>query len=321
MKTLFLGSGPFGLPTVDRLVELGVDFEVATVPDAPQGRKKTPVPTVIKARAREHGVPCHEVATLKKPHGIELLEETGAGLVLTADIRLILTKSFLERPPRGCFNLHGSILPRWRGAAPVARGLLAGDDRFGVTLYRMVRELDAGPMVDAREYEPGARATAPEIEERIADLAADLAAEWIGRLQAGDVPLREQDESGVTLAPKLEKHEGWVDWRRTGAEIDQQTRALTPWPRTFSEWVGADGGEPVRVFLDDVLPIEGKHAAARPGEVTSLEEDQIVCACGPDGSDRVQLRVLQRAGKRALPAAEFLRGVRLAVGDRFEGGA
>lgn len=320
MNILFMGSGPFGLPCLDRLHQLrGDDLQVATVPDAPKGRKKTPIPTPIKARAAELGIACHEVATLRKEHGPRLHDATRCELVIVADFRLILTRRFLETPPRGCFNLHGSLLPRHRGAAPIARGVLAGDDVFGVTLYRMVRELDAGPVVARAEL--AAESDAPlrhlgadELESRISRLAADLLEEWLPQLESGDLSLEPQDDGAATLAPKLAKEEGWIPWHDDAEAIRNRILALRPWPRCFAEWCRATGGSPVLLFIDEAVPAEASAEELPVGTVRSVADDGIVVACG-DGKQSLRILRLQRAGKKSLTAAEFLRGQALAPGD------
>lgn len=311
MKLLFLGSGPFGLPTLERLAALGEDLVVGTVPDAPRGRRGRPEPTVIKARALELDVPVHEVDSLKGRRGPEFLDAVGGDLVITCDFRLILGKRFLSAPPRGCYNLHGSILPAHRGAAPVARGVLAGDTEFGVTLYRMVFALDAGPIVDTVRIEPDPALDAGEIEGILSPLAADLLERWLPVLKEGDVPLVEQDDAAATFAPKLEKPEGWLDWTLSAGELARRVRGLRPWPRAFTRWGTNENDERAeRIFVDRAVVEEKSDetpARATLGAVRAADADGIRVACG-DGTDTIRILELQRAGKRSLPAREFLAG-------------
>lgn len=308
MRVLFLGSGPFGLPTLERLAGAGLDLVVGTVPDAPSGRKRRLEPTVIKQRALELGLEVHEVDSLKGSRGPEFLRSLEAELVITCDFRLILGRKFLAAPARGCFNLHGSLLPAWRGAAPVARGVLAGDLTFGVTLYRMVHSLDAGPLVAMRDHVPSEPPETGALEDHLSRVAADLLEEWLPVLRSGSVPLTDQDATMATYAPKLEKGEGWIDWGRPARSIECQVRGLKPWPRAFTEWVSdADGGA-TRIFIDRAEVEEtSADPATPPGEVRSADDTGIRVACG-DGTETLRVLDLQRAGKRSLTAQEFLRG-------------
>ncbi len=316
MTVLFMGSGPFGVPALERLAEATSDLAVATVPDAPQGRKAKLTPTPIKSIAMARGIPVIETETLRREHGRRVLLESGARLVIVADFRLMLSRSFLAGPERHCYNLHGSVLPRWRGAAPIQHGILAGDTDFGVTLYRMVRGLDAGPVVDHAPFSPGDPLDAEQIEEKLSSLAAELLLRWLPVLLDGEVPLTEQDEREVTLAPKLHKQMGWIDWSHGAAAIQNRIRALKPWPRTFATLCAT--AEASRVFVDRAVPLPTEADIHPCGTIVSVDNDGLVVACG-DGRERIQLLELQRAGKRSLPAAEFVRGTSVAIGDRFTG--
>ena len=326
MTILFLGSGPFGVRALERLSsdpDRRVSLHVGTVPDAPSGRKRTLEPTVIKKCAQQLGLPVHEVATLKGEVGRSLLEATSATVVITADFRLMLPRTFLESPPRHCFNLHGSILPRWRGAAPIVHGVLAGDRHFGVTLYRMVRELDAGPIVACTDREFPDRVTASEIEEALTHCAADLIEAWIDRLLTGDFEARDQNPSDVTIAPKIAKHEGEIDWSDSANSIDRRIRALAGWPRTWSHIELR--GTLERVFIDAADPRPPLEAASleaagplEPGTITAIDRDGVELACGPDGRGRLVALEVQRAGRKRMRAADFARGASLEVGRRFQ---
>jgi methionyl-tRNA formyltransferase len=327
MRILFLGSGPFGAPALERLATLGADLVVGTVPGAPRGRHGTPEPTPIALLARDLGLELHETDSLRGARGPEFIARTRSDLAIVCDFRLMLGRRFLEAIPRGAWNLHGSLLPRHRGAAPVARAILAGDEEFGVTLVRMVLALDAGPIVAAARIRPEPGSDAVAIEAQLARLAADLLEEWLPVLAAGTAPLVEQDERGATYAPKLEKQEGWIDWTRAAPAIERQVRALRPWPRAFTEW-GSEGGPGLpatsggrgasvtaeRVFIDCAIAERDRASAAAPGAVRAASAEGIRIACGDDGTETLRALELQRAGKRSLAAGEFLRGFPLAAG-------
>ncbi len=316
MRGLFLGSGPFGIPALRKLKQVWSDLVVGTVPDAPQGRQRKLAPCPLKEAALDAGLPIFETDRLKGKAGREFLQSTAAELVITADIRLILGRSFLEGVPLGCFNLHGSILPRWRGAAPIVRAILAGDEEIGVSLYRMVPTLDAGPVVAIHRWAPPAEITAQQAEEHLSERAADLLLENLAALQSGQPPLEAQDDHLATFAPKVEKSEGWIRWGESAEHIDRQIRALQPWPRTRSWWqsAAAEGGEPEMLIIHQATPVDTPPASNLAGTVVKVSEEGIVVDCGR-GSIRIE--TLQRAGKNPLQAVEFLRGVQIQVGDRF----
>lgn len=318
---MFLGSGSLGLPILDRLVALRAGkVVVGTVPDAPKGRRATPTPTPIKVRARELGVPCFEVESLAREHGVRFLEHAKPTLGIVADFRIFLTTRFLGNVPKHCYNLHPSMLPRHRGAAPVARAILAGDTEHGATLYRMVREMDAGPIV-AQKLAPEFRGVSRnELEASLAHLCADLVEEWLPRLETGiGLPLREQDPTKVTFAPPLAKREGWVDWSQPAAFIHRHVLAMAPWPRSFATLRRRPEEAGTLIFFDRVKPVAAEHPPVAPGTVLSTDAGTIRLACGPRGTEGIDVEALQRAGGKSLPAAQFLRGTPLAPGDRFHG--
>ena len=225
MRILFLGSGPFGIPTLQRLHSLRDDLIVATVPDAPFGRSHTPRPSIIKEQATSLGLEVLEAEQLRGRQGQQVLEDAAADLVITADIRLILGDRFLQGPKCGCYNLHGSLLPRWRGAAPVVRALLAGDEQIGVTLYKMVAQLDAGPVVAMESWTPPATVTTQQAEQHLSLLAAQLLERMLESLESGDPPQTPQQEEMVTRAPNVEKSAGWVSWESGAIFVERQVRA------------------------------------------------------------------------------------------------
>ncbi len=325
MRILFLGSGPFGIPTLQRLHALRTELVVATVPDAARGRSKTLRPSAIKEEALSLGLEVNETERLRGREGQDLLEKTGADLVITADIRLILGPRFLEGPTRGCFNLHGSILPRWRGAAPIVRALLAGDEQLGVTLYRMVPALDAGPVVASHSWTPPATITAEVAEQQLSQLAADLLEQWLEALEKGSAPQLPQQDDLVTLAPRVEKAEGWAHWNGSSSFVERQVRALKPWPKTRtrvtrqtatnhrSKDQRSEDQRSEELILHQVSTLES--AAKEPaGTVLQVTDQQIVVACGKGA---VSIEQMQRIGKKPLKMTELLRGMPFQPGDRF----
>ena len=315
MRILFLGSGPFGIPTLQRLHSLRDDLVVATVPDAPFGRSHTPRPSIIKEQATSLGLEVLEAERLRGRQGQQVLEDAAADLVITADIRLILGDRFLQGPKCGCYNLHGSLLPRWRGAAPVVRALLAGDEQLGVTLYKMVAQLDAGPVVAMESWTPPATVTTQQAEQHLSLLAAQLLERMLESLESGDPPQTSQQEEMVTLAPKVEKSEGWASWESSAIFVERQVRALDPWPRTRTQVTrqAASDGLAEELILHRVSIVDGMEEAA-PGTILEVNANKIVIACG-DGA--IAVHGMQRSGKKPMDVADLLRGMPFAAGDRF----
>ena len=317
MRILFLGSGPFGIPTLRRLHSLREDLIVATVPDAPSGRGQTPRSSFIKQEAVSLGLEVLETERLRGQEGQQILEHADAELVITADIRLILGTRFLQDPERGCYNLHASLLPRWRGAAPVVRALLAGDDQLGVTLYRMVRELDAGPVVAVEKWTPPATVTSQQAEEHLSLLAADVLERMLETLESGDPPQLPQQEDRVTLAPRLEKSEGWAHWESSAVFVERQVRALHPWPRTRTLVTrGGAGQTPEEELILHRGSLADRTEQVAAGTVLEVRSDQIIVACG-EGA--IAIHRMQRSAKKPLEMADLLRGMPFEVGDRFHG--
>jgi len=318
MRILFLGSGPFGIPTLRRLQSLREDLIVTTVPDAARGRSRTPRPSWIKEEALSLGLQVLESDRLRGQQGQRILQQANPDLVITADIRLILGSRFLQGPELGCFNLHGSLLPRWRGAAPVVRALLAGDDQLGVTLYRMVAALDAGPVVGMQSWTPPAGVTTEQAEEQLSQLAADLLEHWLEALESGDAPQVPQQEDLMTLAPRVEKSEGWARWQGSSVFVERQVRALQPWPRTRTrvtrQTTSSNPHEELILYQVSLVDLEPDAPA---GTVIEVSDGKIIVACGQGA---ISIDRVQRSGKKPMAMADLLRGMPFAEGDRFHSG-
>jgi methionyl-tRNA formyltransferase len=302
MRLAFLGSPDFAVPTLRALVAAG--HEVAMVyaqPPRPAGRGYRATPCPVHRAALELGLPVRTPARLRRDtaeHAAFAALDLDAAVV--AAYGLILPKPMLQAPRRGCLNVHASLLPRWRGAAPIQAAILAGDAETGVTIMRMDEGLDTGPMLLREAVPIGPRATAQELHDRLAELGARL----VLRALAEDPPPVPQPEEGATYAPKLSKAEGRLDWTQDAAALDRRVRALNPWPGTFFEHAGTT----IRVLAAE--PIEDGAGGARPGTV--LDGVPLRIACG--GGTALRLTRLQRPGRAPLPVAEFLRGYPLPPG-------
>ena len=303
MKLAFLGTSTFAVPALQALVDAG--HTVAAV------YTRTPKPAGRGQQERK--TPVHQLAdgldlAVHTPRTLRSAEEAAAFKALDLDAAVvvayghILPKDFLDAPVLGCLNIHGSLLPRWRGAAPIHRALLAGDSETGVTTMHMDEGLDTGPMLMAERIPISAADTAETIHDRLAELGARLIVSTLDGLVRSAISAVPQPIEGVTYAHKLGKEEGALDWRRPAAELERKVRAFHPWPGTTFE-VGA---ERIKVH-EAALAL----AAGAPGTVSLSRDGFPVVACSVGG---LRLLKLQRAGKAAQPADAFLRGFALPAG-------
>ena len=296
MRIIFMGSPEFAVPALDALVEAG--HEIAAVysqPPRPAGRGKADRKTAVHLRAEELGLDVRAPRTLRDADEQARFTALGADLAVVAAYGLILPTPILEAPTMGCVNIHASLLPRWRGAAPVQRAILAGDEVTGVTIMQMDAGLDTGPMLLKRQL-PLDRKNSGQATEELAKLGADVLLEWI----ANPTPPEQQPEEGVTYASKIDKAEARIDWTRPADEIERQVRAFAPVPGAWFEATGE------RIKLLDARA--GSDASGKPGEVL---DDCLNVAAG-DGYVR-PLKV-QRAGRSAMTVDELLRGFAIPKG-------
>ena len=274
---------------------------VYTQPDRPAGRGQQLAASAVKQCAVRHGVPVEQPATLREPAAVERLQHWSADVMVVAAYGLLLPQSILQTPRLGCINIHASLLPRWRGAAPIQRAIAAGDAESGVTIMQMEAGLDTGPMLLTRTVPIEARETAATLHDRLATLGAEALLDALTEIAAGTGRPRVQPADGVTYATKLRKEEALIDWSRSAAEIDRQIRAFDPWPVAETRW----NGQQLRVW--QAMPIDSI-ASRSPGAVLATS------AAGIDvstGNGVLRLTRVQSAGRKAMSAAEFLRAHRL----------
>lgn len=308
MKIAFLGTSDFAVPALKALVEAGHDVvAVYTRAPRPAGRGQ-----------QERKTPVHELAeglalAVRTPRNLKGAQEAASFKELDLDAAVVvsyghlLPKGFLEAPVLGCINIHGSLLPRWRGAAPIHRALLAGDGETGVTTMRMDEGLDTGPMLLAERTPISAADTAESVHDRLAELGATLIVSTLDGLMRKSIEPVPQPQEGVTYAHKLGKEEGLLDWRRPAAELERKVRAFHPWPGTAFEAAKEGGGADRIKVLEAALAL----AAGAPGTIAIARDGFPVVACGSGG---LRLLRLQRPGKEAQPADAFLRGFALPAG-------
>ncbi len=298
MRVVFMGTPEFSVPVLEALVAAG--HEVVAVycqPPRPAGRGKKERPSPVQARAEALGLEVRHPVSLRSGEEAEAFAALNADVAVVVAYGLILPQAILDAPARGCLNIHASLLPRWRGAAPIHRAIMAGDAQTGVCIMQMEAGLDTGPVLLCEATEIGTQETTGALHDRLSAMGARLIVEALERLDAL-VP-EPQPEAGVTYAAKIDKAEAQVDWSRSASEVDRLIRGLSPFP---GAWIEVNG---VRVKLLGSVLATGQGA---PGEVLDSE---LTVACG---TGAVRLLRLQRAGKGAQDRGEFLRGMALPVG-------
>ncbi|MFO0510199.1 MAG: methionyl-tRNA formyltransferase [Gammaproteobacteria bacterium] len=306
MRIVFAGTPEFAVPPLAALVASRHQVVgVLTQPDRPAGRGRRVEHGAVKEFALAHGLPVAQPATLRTAEGREALAAWEPDVMVVVAYGLILPPEALALPRSGCLNIHASLLPRWRGAAPIQRALLAGDAETGVAIMQMDAGLDTGPVLLERRVTIGPDEDSPALHARLAALGAAALLEALDGLEAGTLTPRAQAALGVTYAAKLDKSEARIDWREDAAAIARRVRALRPWPVAET----ALQGEQVRVHRARALPDAASGAApgAAPGAVLGLEDDMLVVACG---RGRLGILELQRAGRRSMTAKEFANGLR-----------
>ncbi len=303
-RIVMLGTKDFALPTFEHLCETGHGVvALITQPDRPQGRKQERIPSRIKQAALARGIRVEQPEDVNAPEALALVRSLDSELLVTAAYGQILSAGLLSIPPMGGINLHGSILPAYRGAAPVARAIQHGEAETGVTVIRMTPRIDAGGMIAFARTPIDPAETAGELEGRLALLGAPLIARAIAAMVAGMAVILPQDRSRVTRAAKLGKEDGRIDWTRSNVEIHNLVRAMQPWPIASTTWRRPDG--PTRLIVHRAEPVDGQ---GEPGLVLEAFGDRLVVAAGRGA---VRLLTVQLEGRKPSPAAEFLRGHQL----------
>ena len=303
MKIVFAGTPDFAALSLNALLAAGHDIAlVLTQPDRPSGRGMVLRSSPVKIAAEASGIDVFQPLTLKDPATQERVRAVQADAMIVAAYGLILPQAVLDMPRFGCINIHASLLPRWRGAAPIQRAIEAGDTESGVCIMQMEAGLDTGPVLLSGHVPIAADETAGTLHDKLADMGARLIVETLAKLPIDAVV---QPEIGVTYAAKIEKAEAQIDWRRPAREIERQIRAFNPFPGA----AGTLDGAAIKVWRSELVA-----AAAPPGTVVSVERSGIVVACGDGG---LCLTELQKAGGKRLPVAQFLAGNPIAPGKTF----
>lgn len=302
-----MGTPDFSVPSLQTLVAEGARVVgVVTQPDRPQGRKRELTPPPVKVAASELGLPVFQPERLRNPENVRQLLAWEPDLIVTAAYGQILPREILEAPGYGCINVHASLLPKYRGGAPIHHALIQGEKETGVTIMYMVEALDAGDMLTRRSIPIQAEDDVGTLHDKLAQVGAELLAETVPALVEGKVKPVSQDDSQATYAPNIRREDERIDWSRSALQLVNQIRGLRPWPVAFTLWKG----EPLKIWRAE--PASVRETAA-PGTVLSQTQEGVLVATGEGGALRIL--ELQPAGKRRMTAAEFSRGRQMEPGE------
>ncbi len=302
-----MGTPSFAVPVLESLAGAHRVVGVVTQPDRAAGRGRRLGVSPVKQVALQHGWPLIQPKSLRVPEAVAQIATWDPEVIVVAAFGQILQQDVLDLPPHGCLNVHASLLPRWRGAAPVQAAILAGDAVTGVTIMRMDAGLDTGPILAQREEPIRADDTRAVLKERLARLGADLLIETIPMVLASELRPRPQPEEGVTYAGQLRKVDGLLDWSLPADELDRRVRAFNPWPGAFTTWRGQ------RLMVWQAVALPGWRGDAPPGTVVALADGVVVVT----GEGALRLEEVQLAGKRRMVISAFLCGQRGCVGSRL----
>jgi methionyl-tRNA formyltransferase len=296
---IFMGSPQFAVPTLEDLAHDHTILAVFTQPDKPAGRGQQLTAVPVKHWAVAHNVPVHQPKSFRKePQAIDVLRDLKPEVIVVAAYGLILPQAVLDVPRFGCLNVHGSILPRHRGAAPITSAILAGDAETGITIMQMDAGLDTGPMLSIARERIRSDDTTASLSERMSHLGAQLMADTLPKYLSGEIAPQPQPEDGATYSPKIDKANAQINWNKPAIEIERMVRAYIPWPGTQTLWVG----QLVKVLKTQV--IEGKRDG-EIGRVAKLSDGSIGVMTG---EGVLVLKEIQLAGRKAMKAEDFVRG-------------
>ncbi|SEM76627.1 methionyl-tRNA formyltransferase [Paenibacillus sp. OV219] len=312
MRIVFMGTPEFAVPSLAAILEEGHTVElVVTQPDRPKGRKKTLTPPPVKDAALLRGLPVAQPERLRKSDTVDQIAAIKPDLIVTAAYGQILPKAVLEIPRLGCINVHGSLLPKYRGGAPIQRSIINGETVTGVTIMYMAEGLDTGDMISVVEVPISDEDTSGTLFEKLTIAGAQLLRETLPSIEVGTVQAVPQNNDEATYSPNLTREDERIDWNRSAREIYNQVRGLSPMAGGFTIW----NGEPFKVW--GCKPVSQSSAGLEPGTVLETTDAGIVVQTG---EDTLLLTVIQPAGKKAMNAVEWLKGARLETGTVFGGG-
>ena len=321
MRLIMFGTGPFAVPTFEALIESPHDVvALFTRPIVDSGKRRKTAENPTRDVAESAGLSVFDPMSVNDPRSVEQLLALNADLFVVCDYGQILSRECLAASKLGGINLHGSLLPKYRGAAPINWAIFQGDPVTGITIIHMTSKLDGGPCLVKAETKIGAQETAEQIEPRLAQLgvapvleAIEILKNWDGDSSIGE----SQNPALATRAPRLKKSDGEINWSRSAVEIVNQIRAFQPWPGTFTTWSSEKLKQPLMIIVHQatVLPIEKESASQAPGSIVVSDGHDLIIQTG---SGQIAIETVQPAGKRVMPIGDFLRGRAPAIGDHFQ---
>ncbi len=311
MRTIFFGSPDFAVPCLDALHDMSDVAVVISQPDRPAGRGLAMRAPAVKTRAFELGLEVWQPTKVRTAEFAEKLRALDADVAVVVAYGRILPRAVLDTPTAGCVNVHASLLPRWRGAAPIQWSIVHGDEETGVTLMQMDAGMDTGPILAAASTPIARDEDASMLSDRLSKMGAELLRERLVRYVAGDLTPQPQDDSAATMAPLLKKEHGRIDWNKSAAAVHNQVRGMNPWPGAHTVL----GQRHIKVHrtIASTLDPEG----APPGQVIALDPEGILVACA-EGT--LEIQELQESGRKRVDARAFASGRGVEVGDRFSSG-
>ena len=312
MRIIFMGTDRFAVPTLKAVIDSDVELLcVITQPDRPRGRKLKLAPSPVKEVALESNLPIHQPERVRRREFVEeVLRPLAPDVIIVVAFGQILPETILNLPPLGCINLHPSLLPKYRGAAPVQRAIMNGEKETGITVMFMDEGEDTGDIILQEKMEIDISDTAELLSQKLAELGARLIQKTLQLAQSSSLPRRTQDHSKASHAPKLEKEDGSIDWRKSAFEIHNLIRGTTPWPGAYTTF-----GEAIRLKIWESRLLELPCPSASPGTITDILPDAGIVAAASDTG--LLVTTVQPANKSKMAARDFVNGYRIRVGDTF----
>lgn len=305
MDIIFCGTPEFSVPPLADLVKAGHNIKaVFTQPDRRKGRGQQVQKTAVKVEAEKHNIPVYQPINLKDVETVQLIEDLAADLMVVVAYGLIIPQNILDLPKYGCWNIHASLLPRWRGAAPIHRAILVGDDETGISIMQMEAGLDTGPVFEMYPTEIRPDDTGQTLHDRLSLMGGEAIVTCVKKLVGGTLPEAEaQNDELVIYAHKLQKNESAIDWNQSAKQVEQQIRAFNPWPGSQTDI----NGETIKVWDAAIIDAGESMPVTQAGEIAYADKSCLIMACGKDNSSGyLSLLEIQKAGKKRMPVAAFM---------------